>query len=67
MKAIDCLAPRANAESRADSKIEREHRRPSTIDWEAEASADWFASRLSIPSALARILAALASLGRAFE
>jgi hypothetical protein len=56
-------APRANAESRADSKTERNNDKPSAIDLKADAAAVWFAHLILMP---ARILAVLASLGRAF-
>ena len=58
-------AQRANAGSRANSKHDRVDNTPSPIAWEAQAAADWLAARLRIPAALARLLAALASLGRA--
>ena len=60
-------APRANAGSRANSKTKELNHKPSAIDLEPDAAAIWFAARLSIPSALARLVAALASLGRAVQ
>jgi hypothetical protein len=63
MTANENPAPRANAGSRANSKIERGQNRPSPTNLEAAAAA--IAARLSIPSALARVLARLACLGRA--
>jgi hypothetical protein len=57
--------PRANAGSRANSKIERDQDRPSAADLEAAAAASWLAERFPMPAALARALAALATLGRA--
>ena len=58
-------APRANAGSRAISKVEREQNTPSWIDWEAEAATVWWARRLPMSAPLAPVLTALASLGRA--
>ena len=58
-------APRANAGSRANSKSKPEHIKSLATDWEAD-TAGWLALRLSVPSGLARLLAVLASLGRAF-
>jgi len=66
MKRNESPAPRANAESRAAFNEERRQNKASSGDWEAEAAAAWFAVRLSIPSALARVLGALACLARAF-
>jgi hypothetical protein len=66
MKANESPDPRWRAGSRANSKTERAQNRPSPTDLEANAAADWFAARLSISSTLARILAALAGLLRAF-
>jgi hypothetical protein len=40
---------------------------PLPIDWDADAAAGWLARRFSMPKALALVLAALASLGRAFQ
>jgi hypothetical protein len=59
-------APRCRAGDRANSKTERGQNRPSPIDWEADAAAVWIARRLHMPATLTRVLAALASLGRAF-
>ena len=61
------LAPRANAGSRANSKAEQDHIRASAVDWEADPVAIWFARRFPMPARLARVLPALASLGRAFR
>jgi hypothetical protein len=36
-------------------------------DWETDAAAIWFALRLRVPATVARVLSALASLGRAFQ
>ncbi len=66
MTAQENPAPCANAGSRADTKAEHGQHRATAIELEADAAADWFATRLSVPSALACVLAALASLGRAF-
>ncbi len=67
MTANENPAPRANAESRADSKTERNNDKPSPIDLEADAAAVWFARIIPAPAPVARILAALASLARAFQ
>jgi hypothetical protein len=58
--------PRANA-GRVNSKTERTQNRASANDWEADLAAVWFSARLPVPSAVARVLAALASLGRVFQ
>jgi hypothetical protein len=60
-------APRANAGSRANSKSERTQNRASASVCEADTAAVWFSARLATPSAFARVLAALASLGRALQ
>ena len=60
-------APRANAGNRANSKVEQHQIIASPVDWKADAAAGWLASHLAVPEALARVLAALASLGRAFQ
>jgi hypothetical protein len=61
-------APRANAGNRANSKVEQTHASASAVDWEADAVAIWFARHFPMmPATLARVLAALASLGRAFQ
>jgi hypothetical protein len=60
-------APRANAGSRADSKTERNNDKRSAIDLNADAAAVWLAARFPMPAALARVLATLASFGRAFR
>jgi hypothetical protein len=56
---------RKNPASR--SNAERAQNMPLPIDWDADAAAGWLARRFSMPKALARVLAALASLGRAFQ
>jgi hypothetical protein len=59
--------PRASAGSRANSKA---HQRPiiaSAVDGEADPATIWFARRFPLSTMLARVLAALASLGRAFQ
>ena len=61
------LAPRANAGSRAKSKVQRHQTIVSAVDWEADPAAIWFARRFALPTVLARLLAALASLGRALQ
>ena len=66
MKANERLAPRINAGNRAKSKTEPRENSAAAIELEADAEAVWFDSCLPIPSALVRILAALASLRRAF-
>jgi hypothetical protein len=65
MKANENPAPRANPGSRAHSK--RNHHKAFALDWEAEAAAVWLAARFPMPAALARVLATLASFGRAFR
>jgi hypothetical protein len=60
-------APRANAGSRANSKVQQHQTIASAVDWEADSAAVWFARRFPMPTMLARVLAALASLGRAFQ
>jgi hypothetical protein len=67
MKTNENPAPRWRAESRANSKTERGQNNPSPTKLEVDAAAIWFASRLSVPSAFARVLAALASLARALQ
>ena len=53
-------APRANAGNRANSKVEQHQK--------ADAGAGWLARHpLLVPEALAGVLVALASLGRAFQ
>jgi hypothetical protein len=59
-------APRANAGNRANSKVEQQQIIASSVDWEADPAAIWFARWFALPTVLARLLAALASLGRAF-
>ena len=59
-------APRANVGSRANFKVEHHQTIASSVDWEADPAAIWFARRFALPTMLARVLAALASLGRAF-
>jgi hypothetical protein len=60
-------APRANAGSRANSKVEQLQIIASPVDWKADAAAGWLARHLAVPEALARVLVALASLGMAFQ
>jgi hypothetical protein len=67
MKANESPDPRWRAGSRANSKTERAQNRPSPTNLEADAAAVWFAARIPVPSAPARILAALAGLARAFQ
>jgi hypothetical protein len=55
-------APRANAGSRANSKVEQLQIIASPVDWKADAAAGWLARHLAVPEALARVLVALASL-----
>jgi hypothetical protein len=62
MKANDSPVTRADAESRVYSKTERNNDKPSAIDLEADTAAILF----PLPAPVARILAALASLRRAF-
>ena len=50
--------------SRANSKTKRKRHRVA-LDWEAHWAAVWFARLFPVPP-VARVLAALASLGRAF-
>jgi hypothetical protein len=59
--------PRANAESRAKSKVQQHQTIVPAVNWEADPAAIWFARRFALPTALARLLAALASLGRALQ
>jgi hypothetical protein len=67
MKANENPAPRANAGSRGHSNFKRNHNKAFALDWEAEAAAVWLAARFPMPAALARVLATLASFGRAFR
>ena len=60
-------APRANAGSRANSKVEQQKIIAPSVDWEAAPAAIWFARRFPMPTVLARVLAALASFGRALQ
>jgi hypothetical protein len=59
--------PRANAGSRANSKAQQHQIIASAVDWEADPATIWFARRFPLSTRLARVLAALASLGRAFS
>jgi hypothetical protein len=59
--------PRANAGNRANPKVGQGHIRASAVDWEADPAAIWFARWFALPTVLARLLAALASLGRALQ
>jgi hypothetical protein len=68
MKVKQNPAPRANAGSRANSKVhDKSQFIASAIDREANPAVIWLAMRFPIPTMFARILAALASLGRAFQ
>jgi hypothetical protein len=67
MKSTENPAPRANAGSRANSNFKCNHDKAFPLDWEAEAAVVWLAARFPMPAALARVLATLASLGRAFR
>jgi hypothetical protein len=60
-------APRANAGSRANSKAQQHQIIASAVDWEPDPATIWFARRFPMSTMLARVLAALASLGRAFQ
>ena len=60
-------APRPNSEDLANSKAQQRQTIASFVDWEADPAAIWFARRFLMPTMLARVLAALASLGRAFQ
>jgi hypothetical protein len=60
-------ASRANAGSRANFKSEQNQNKASAGDWDAEVVAVWLARRLSMPSALAGVVAALASFGRVLQ
>jgi hypothetical protein len=60
-------APRASAGNRANSKVEQQQIIASSVDWEADPATIWFARRFPMSTILARVLAALASLGRAFQ
>jgi hypothetical protein len=56
-------APRANAGGRVNFKVEQHQHRPS----KADPASIWFARRFPMSTMLARVLAALASLGRALQ
>ena len=60
-------APRANAGSRANSKAQEHQIIASAVDWEADPATIWFARRFPISTMLARVLAALASVGGALQ
>ena len=60
-------APRANAGNRANPKVRQGLIRASAVDWEADPAAIWFARRFPMPTMLARVLAALASLVGALQ
>jgi hypothetical protein len=61
-------APRANAGIRANSQVQQPQTSASAVDWEAAAVAIWFARHFPMmPATLTGVLAALASLGRAFQ
>ena len=66
MRTNENPAPRANAGSRANSKAQQRQINSSAVDWEGDAPAIWFAPQFPMPSRIAHVLAALASLGRAF-
>jgi hypothetical protein len=59
-------APRGNAGNRANPKVGQGQIRASAVDWEADPATIWFARWFALPTVLARLLPALASLGRAF-
>jgi hypothetical protein len=63
MRTNENISPCANAGNWADFKAERKKKKASA---RADAAAFWLAECFSMPAALARILTALASLGRAF-
>jgi len=65
MKTNENPAPRANVGSRADIKATAKQNKASPADWEADATANWFAARFPMPKPLARVLAALARFARA--
>ena len=67
MKTKENPAPRGNAGNRANPKVGQGHIRASAVDWEADPAAIWFARRFPMPTVLARVLAALASFGRALQ
>ena len=56
----------ANAGSRVNSKAQQRQIIASAVNWEADPAAIWFARRFALPGPVARVLALLASLGRAF-
>ena len=60
-------APRANAGSRANSKVQQTQTSASAVDWEADPATIWFARRFPMSTMLARVLAALASLVGALQ
>lgn len=57
--------PRANAEHRAKLICCKCDNKASEADWEAEATATWIAAAIPLALPPARLLAALAHLGRA--
>jgi hypothetical protein len=59
--------PRANVGSRTDSKTEGKQNRAPAVEWEADTVAFWRTQWLALPMASPRVLAALASLVRAFQ
>lgn len=67
MSANENPVPRANGGSRANSKAQQHQIIASSVDWEADPAAIWFARRFALPTVLARLLAALASLGMALQ
>jgi hypothetical protein len=59
-------APRGNAGNRANPKVGQGHIRASAVDWEADPATIGLRGGFALPTVLARLLPALASLGRAF-
>ena len=60
-------APRANAGSRANCKVQQHQIIASAVDWEADPATIWFARRFPMSTMLARVLASLASLVGALQ
>jgi hypothetical protein len=60
-------APRANAGSRANSKVQQQQIIASAVDWEADPATIWLARRFPMSTMLARVLASLASLVGALQ
>jgi hypothetical protein len=65
MTISECPAPRANAGNRANFDAGRERNKAPAGDWEDDAAAVWLAEHFHTPAVLARVLAALAGIGRA--